>query len=232
MKVLKTKQFNPENVLAIYGNLDGEAYIEKHNVDSNGNVLSGRPLNVRELRKLGEALAKQTKKEGIHFAGLVPKNVVIYKSDDVGLTLGWVVKAGKSPMFFTKDLNIPDGVANHPDMLFLISDTDNLNVFWLKEPDVSIDTTLYVAPYHNVADNGSVCLGTVVRKFTGSVEELMNLYETAFFNSKFSHANATICSVIKFNLNDYWRERVNTDKSFSDSDFIESNVTIDSLIDE
>jgi PRTRC genetic system protein B len=51
------------------------------------------------------------------------------------------------------------------------------------------DTPMYVAPYWNVSDNGSVCLGSTKSPREASVKSLPR-WEASFFESEFTHANA------------------------------------------
>jgi PRTRC genetic system protein B len=51
-------------------------------------------------------------------------------------------------------------------------------------------TSLYLAPYWNVSNNGSVCLGTTKVPRDVSVKSLTR-WEEAFFESEFTHANAS-----------------------------------------
>ncbi len=78
--------------------------------------------------------------------------------------------------------------AQTPALLWVASGL-SLSVFALKEsrrPDP--ETELYQAPFYNVGDDGSVCLGTTPRPESGLPED----WETQFFRSTFTHPNGQV----------------------------------------
>jgi len=54
----------------------------------------------------------------------------------------------------------------------------------------SPETPMYLAPYWNVSNNGTVCLGSTKVPRDVSVKSLSR-WEEAFFESEFTHANAS-----------------------------------------
>jgi PRTRC genetic system protein B len=77
-----------------------------------------------------------------------------------------------------------------PALLFDVAG-GQLSIFALKEAKRPVkDTKLYRAPYWNVSDQGSVCLGTTRIPDVLSVESISR-WADSFFESQFTHQNAS-----------------------------------------
>ncbi|MBN8790360.1 MAG: PRTRC system protein B, partial [Terrimonas sp.] len=98
-------------------------------------------------------------------------------------------KATSKNLFFIDGLNIPNGVACVPALLWIAS-KQKLYIYALKSDRKPTERTpLYHAPFFNVYADGNVCMGSVdvsIRK-SASLEEFIAAWETYFFNSYFSH---------------------------------------------
>jgi PRTRC genetic system protein B len=85
-------------------------------------------------------------------------------------------------MYFVKNLEIPNGKAQVPAMLWF-ADKENLSVFALTSDKRPTEKTpLYYAPFFNVYEDGAVCMGTVDVniKNSASVEEFTRLGKIIF----------------------------------------------------
>lgn len=119
-----------------------------------------------------------------------------YMSDEVlafnGKTLVWWCKPSKRHIWFNcRDeslLRDRHGTVPHPGLVFSVG-PGGWSVWAVKgasRPEPG--TVLYQAPYGNVYETGSICVGNVVLPKVlapSSVEDLNN----AFFGSRFTHAN-------------------------------------------
>ena len=118
-------------------------------------------------------------------------------------------------MYFVKNLEIPNGKAHVPAMLWF-ANKENLSVFALasdKRPTEK--TVLYFAPFFNVYEDGAVCMGTVNIniKNSASVEEFIKAWEDYFFNSYFSHLLDNYNPIIG-NCVNLWRKLMETGETF------------------
>jgi PRTRC genetic system protein B len=104
----------------------------------------------------------------------------------------WWTPAQMRPMFFGS----PDGKMAtlnglsfpQPPLVFL-SDEHTLSVRAVKKSQrPTANTKLYVAPYWNVYEDGSICLGSTPIPTSPSIST-MPQWERAFFESEFTHPN-------------------------------------------
>ena len=121
----------------------------------------------------------------------------------------------KRQLYFTENLEIPNGIAEVPAMLWLAGKR-NLKVFALANNRRPTEkTSLFYAPFFNVYENGTVCMGTVDVdiKNSSSLEEFTKKWEDYFFNSYFSHL-MNEHNPIKGNCVNLWKSLVDKDEIF------------------
>ncbi|WP_312304055.1 PRTRC system protein B [Chryseobacterium sp.] len=208
--------YHPVSALVIYQTKDDDkdTYVEHFDMDKDGNPINAHPLSEREAKILAKSLntEKEKSKAFLKPESILPTNVLYINPTEKGSVI-WYTKAKKAKLFFTESLEIPNGIASIPAMLWMAS-KQHLTVFTLisdKRPTEK--TALYHAPFFNVYENGNVCMGTVnvdIKK-SASVEEFIRAWENYFFNSRFSHLNHNPTNSNCVNL---WKELVNTDKTF------------------
>ena len=92
-------------------------------------------------------------------------------------------------------------------------------------------TALFYAPFFNVFETGSVCMGTVDIniKNSSSLEEFMKKWEEYFFNSYFSHLVGNH-NPIKGNCVNLWKKLMRTKEAFPKEVLINSNLALKNLI--
>ncbi|ATN06698.1 MULTISPECIES: PRTRC system protein B [Chryseobacterium] len=225
--------YHPVSALIIYqANEDdnGDTYVEHFDMDKNGNPINAHPLSEREAKILAKSLntEKEKSKAFLKPESILPTHVLYINPTEKGSVI-WYTKAKKVKLFFTESLEIPNGVAHTPPMLWMAS-KQHLTVFALtsdKRPTEK--TVLFHAPFFNVYENGSVCMGTVGVdiKNSASVEEFIQAWESYFFNSRFSHLNHNPTNSNCVNM---WKELINTDKSFPKEILKITNKTLKNLL--
>jgi PRTRC genetic system protein B len=140
-----------------------------------------QPLSLAFLRRLSEGLGARIAPE------VLPANVVVRTPE----MLVWWVPGSRRIMFFgavdKKAISLNGLVFPQPPLVFKVRNRE----LFVRALDANhrpeTDTCLKTAPYWNVAaDNGRVCLGTVRAPDSASVDS-MPLWETAFFQSEFTH---------------------------------------------
>ena len=224
----------PKAALVFYENKTEEnaVYVEHFDMDRNGNPVNAHPLNVKEATMLAKSL--QTDKEH-HQAflkpkGILPTTVLHINPSDKGSVL-WYTKAQQRQLYFVDTLNIPNGKANVPPMLWLAGKT-GLSVFALAgNQRPTENTALYHAPFFNVYDTGNVCMGTVdvnIRK-SSSVEEFIQAWENYFFNSYLSHLMGGH-NPVTGNCVSLWKHLIGSGTSFPKEVLKKNNKTLDDLL--
>lgn len=90
---------------------------------------------------------------------------------------------------------------------------------------------LYHAPFFNVYDSGSVCMGTVDIniKNSASIEEFTEAWEKYFFNSYFSHL-MNGHNPIKGNCVNLWKELIDIGNPFPKLLLKKTNKTLKNLL--
>lgn len=228
--------YYPKSALVFYESKERneETYVEHFDMDKNGNPINAHPLTEREAKALAKSLIVHTKKEkSIDFLkpkGILPTNILHINPTENASVL-WHTKAGKRQLFFTENLEIPNGIAEVPAMLWWATQRSLMLFALANDRRPTEKTPLYFAPFFNVYENGSVCMGTVdvSIKNSASVEEFTQKWEEYFFNSYFSHL-MNGHNPIKGNCVNVWKNLVNTDKSFPKELLIKTNKTLKNLL--
>ena len=226
--------YQPKCALVFYENenKNSETYVEYFDMDENGNPINAHPLSIRESQRLSKSLNIQNKKDTdfLKPKGIISSNILHINSSEIGKVV-WFTKAQEKELFFVKNLNIPNGTAHIPPLLWVASKY-SLKIFALK-PDERPDenTPLFHAPFFNIYEDGRVCMGTVdVRvKCSESLEEFTENWEHYFFNSYFSHFLNNHNS-IKGNGVNLWKKLIETKEIFPKDLLVAHNRTLKNLL--
>lgn len=181
--------YYPSSALVFYKSNSGvhDPYVEYFGME-NGTPVNPHPLTVLEAKELAQALLiEQENKPLLRSDGMIEPNLLSFDAESE--TIVWFQKAQHRDLLFDSNLGIKSGKAAIPPMVWK-ADRNTLYVYALasnRKP--SLNTPLYHAPFFNVYAEGAVCLGTVDVQVseTGSVNELISLWEGYFFNSYFTH---------------------------------------------
>ena len=226
--------YHPKSALVFYetkGN-NTDVYVEHFDMDKNGNPINAHPLTVKEANVLAKALNTEQEKNKAFLKSneILPTNILhINPNADKGAVI-WYTKAQQRQMYFVDSLQIPNGKAPVPPMLWKAS-KKGLSVFALSsDRRPTKKTKLYHTPYFNIYQDGKVCMGTVSVdiKNSASVEEFIQAWEDYFFNSYFSHSLST--NLTKKNIVNLWKELINTDNPFPTEVLKTNNKTLKNLL--
>ena len=137
----------------------------------------------------------------------------------------------QTTLLFKAQLNLESGKASVPALLWKAT-PDKLVIFALngkKRPDSH--TLLYHAPFFNVHEDASVCMGDVRIDFApdATLQGFMAGWQDHFFNSYFSHMIASQ-SPVKINIIDLWKKLINTGKPFPLNVLKPTNLTINDIL--
>src|SRR5579864_8591815 len=187
-----SQEFRLSRVLLVYGksSYDGFPYrhpfVTLHEVIHEGEEArlgTGHLVTPQMLAHLMNELGQSTPTE------ILPERVLVRTAD----TIVWWRPAGQAVMFFSdrgrdalmKKLN--GKKYPHPPLVFKVYGSN----LWIRALGTnrrpSGESPLYLAPYWNCYDNGSVCTGTmkIPREKSGTAIED---WEQSFFRSEFTHA--------------------------------------------
>jgi PRTRC genetic system protein B len=145
---------------------------------------AGEPLTRDFLDDLVKGLGSELPAE------ILPCNVLVYSTS---LTAWWEPAQVRS-MFFAPDCDgktLDGKLFPHPPLVFGVR-SGRLMVWALAEdrrPDA--DSWLYMAPYWNTYDDGSVCHGSMPTPKTATIDNLPQ-WSHAFFASRFTGSNLGI----------------------------------------
>ena len=206
--------YEPKSALVFYESLDKNAtmYVEHFDMGRNGNPINAHPLTVNEAKELAKSLHTEEEKDKtfLQSKGILSTNILNINPSQNGSVL-WYTQSQERQMYFVKKLEIPNGKAKIPAMLWF-ANKERLSVFALTSDKRPTEKTPL---YFNVYEDGSVCMGTVNIhiKNSASVEEFTNAWEDYFFNSYFSHLLDNY-NPIKGNCVNLWKKLLETGETF------------------
>ena len=225
--------YHPKSALVFYEakGTDTDMYVEHFDMDSNGTPINAHPLTVKEANILAKALQTDEEKNTAFLKpkGILPTNILHINPSEKGTVL-WYTKAQQRQLYFVDSLDISNGKAQVPPMLWF-ANKNSLSVFALANDRRPTEKTpLHYAPFFNIYEKGNVCMGTVSIdiKNSASVEEFIQAWEHYFFNSYFSHS---LCeNLTKKNIVTLWKALINTDKPFPKEVLKKNNKTLKNLL--
>ncbi|MDX6182374.1 PRTRC system protein B [Flavobacterium sp. Fl-77] len=227
--------YHPKSALVFYETKGRttDVYVEYFDMDKNGSPINSHPLTVREANVLVKALRTEEDKDKAFLkpSGILPTNILHLNPSTEKGTVIWYTKAQQRQLFFVDSLQIPNGNAYVPPMVWKAS-KNSLTVYALASDRRPTEKTpLYFTPFFNIYEDGKVCMGTVSidTKNSASVEKFVCAWENYFFNSYFSHLLGRN-SPIKGNCVNLWKDLVNTDKPFPKEVLKKNNKTLKNLL--
>ncbi|CAM2956426.1 PRTRC system protein B [Flavobacterium succinicans] len=226
--------YHPKSALVFYQTkgTNTDLYVEHFDMDKTGNPVNAHPLTVNEAKVLAKALHTDKEKDRAFLKpkGILPTNILHINPSEKGTVL-WYTKAQEQQLYFVSSLDMPNGKAYVPSMLWYAS-KNSLTVFALaSDRRPTKNTPLYYAPFFNIYEDGKVCMGTVSIdiKNSASVEEFTTAWEDYFFNSYFSHLLGNH-SPIKGNCVSLWKKLIETSKTFPKEVLKKNNKTLKNLL--
>ncbi|GEM67584.1 hypothetical protein SMI01S_11900 [Sphingobacterium mizutaii NBRC 14946 = DSM 11724] len=214
------EEMSPFIILAGYRS-NYEYYFESHDINDNGQVLSGKPLAAETIENILNSFKSQ--KISAQPKGLVPSNMVYMDLDNEIFI--WKCP-GKKRMLYFRDEFVGNGEAFVPDMIFKVKGKA-LSVFAVKDLK-SENPILCVPPFPNCSNEGGVCQGSAKTKMKGNTfQDIINYWETIFWASEFTHLNAN--TVTKDNVTLTWKDLIKTGGKFPIDQLIEKKKKLNDL---
>ena len=227
--------YHPKSALVFYETkgTNTDVYVEHFDMDKNGNPINAHPLTEREAKVLAKALQTEKDKDNAFLKsnGILPTNILHINPNKDKSAVLWYTKAQNRQLYFVDGLQIPNGIAYVPPMIWF-ANKNSLSVFAIKSDRRPTEkTSLYFAPFLNIYEDGKVCMGSVniSIKNSASVEEFTKAWEDYFFNSYFSHLLGSD-SPIKGNCVNLWKDLIQTGKPFPKEVLKKNNKTLKNLL--
>lgn len=215
------EKYKPVKALVVFSsNMDGAPpYVESYDIDESGYPINAHPLSMQESRQLQKSLQVHEENERNNY--LSPEGIMPDKVLHIDYSKGqvvWYTSAQRQMLYFKESIGLKEGEANVPAMVWQATKT-KLSVWALGNKGRTRpkgNEQLYKAPFFNIYDGGSVCMGSVetfAGRREGGLEFFIAYWEAAFWNSKFSHLNIDI-SPVNGNVVQLWERLLNTELPF------------------
>lgn len=211
---ISTEVYKPRHVIVCYS--DGkDSYLELHDYQTAYGKIqmgAGKPLTRSALKKMLSLVTSHDKSIQATIKNMLPQNI-LYIDQRIGKhIIIWYQPATAQQMHF-KSMSIKSGTSKVPAMIYAVSD-DKLYVYALnsgRRPDFK--TKLFHAPFFNVYEDGSVCMGNV-KKPEGIVDiaSAMDAWEKAFWCSEFTQH---VWGRAYKSLPSFWRKRLKAKRKTS-----------------
>lgn len=226
--ITKEDRFQPQALLTIYrSHQQGEEklYVEASPILPNGEVGAAIPLSEEAAAELGEALYKSSTKP---VGGQIPANLLSIEWENNKPTLIWYTSAQRQKLVYTKELNIPNGIVHVPALLWIWNSNEGKLSLYALDSDQRPDnkSKLYNAPFHNVYEDNSTCIGTGSRHIEKhqTFKAIMDNVMLVWWKTAFSAVhNEKAC---KLNLNTLHHSLVTTRKNFPIDQLVLSKTKI------
>lgn len=219
-----TAQYKPEYCIVAYSH-NSNYYLEHHRI-LDGKMQVGKPLKQSMIQDMVDYFDK-TARVDASISGAISANIKYVNWGMGKKIMAWTNPSQERMMHFANELHIKGGIAHQPELLYILKNGD-LDIYAINEAG-----QVFRAPYHNVSENGSVCLGSArlaaPRIFT--FESVIKHYETLFWKSEFSHLHGDT-SPISGNLNTYWKEAIAKKSAFDNSVLLPMKTTLTEIIEE
>lgn len=229
------RNYKPKLAVVVYSSGSTVAagedyYLESHAIDDEGRLLAGQPLKQETIQGMVDIFFQENKSSSV-ITGLMPANLLKYEPLPGGnYDLIWYRPAERRQIFFANVLHIPSGKASVPALVYRVVKGD-LRVYALASDQRPGETTqLHFAPFHNVGNDGGVCLGSAKAKkpIKQSFEAIIKYWEDMFWLSEFTHHGND--SPTATNLNMIWKGLMETEKPWPTEELKPTKTTLKNLL--
>lgn len=228
-----TANYFPKQAMVVYctnperNSQDGvKYYIEVSDVLlDNGKAYlgAGKPVTKATLQTMMDVVAESDKQTYFSVSQIVPTNLLLIDQRAGRNVIAWWVPAKRQTLL---KKNKPSVTCWTPPLVYIVKN-NVLGVAALnKSKRPTIGQRLHHAPFFNVYNDMRVCLGNVKPpKTSGDIRELMNAWETAFWQSEFTD---TVTGAYKQkDLQTWWRR--NRRGRFNVKKLKQSTITLKEL---
>jgi len=211
-------EYKPIMVIVSYRK-DNDFYLETHDILESGNIGAGKPLSEYAVRKIADSFTskklKRKENDSMILKGFLPDNLLYLDQNTIKSShIAWFMDKRKADLYFDKKVRIKDGKGNMPMTLFIWNGF--LSIYSIKRKPESLSDNVYEAPFPNISNDGSVCLGNTKRQDKPKTfETAIKVYETAFFQSRFTDEGLDR-RLANISMVQLWKENMASKKEFND----------------
>lgn len=209
-------------LIAHKSNLTENYYIESHSIDEFGRIMEGKPLLQETIQGMVDVFFDENQNKS-SLIGMLPDNLLYYHPLPGGYyKMIWYRPTEVRFIHFAEQLKIKSGQAWTPAMIYYVNRKE-FRVYALKSNTRPKEGfKLLRAPFHNVSDNGIVCLGSadVKRPTVRTYDNMMKYWEDLFWLSEFSHLNGA-SNPTKTALGKIWTRLIKSKQKLKWSDLDE-----------
>lgn len=220
--------YKPELSITVYKN-ERDYYLESHTINDKGQVMEGKPLLQETLQGIVDVFFDE-RKNTARITGMIPENLLSFTYMPGGnYQMVWYRPAEIRVLHFSSGLRIGTDKAWVPAMVY-VAQARTLSVYALKANTRPKETTkLCYAPFFNVGDGGSVCLGNanIKKPKDKTYQNLMQYWEDLFWLSEFTHVNGE--DAVKTDINKVWKKLLASKTKLKWSDIDELIPTKETL---
>jgi PRTRC genetic system protein B len=197
-----------------------------HEYDQVLNTLSAGKLLTEQTAKSIFAFVNNLTDIGqFKFKGIIPKNVLCYKTMEKEVV--WQTKSEIRNLLYREGLPIQSGEYYVPNLLWKLKG-NTLRIFATFKLVEDEKQHLYNAPFFNVSQDGTVCMGNaefISSDFDYSV--IIKKAETAFWNSYFTHTNNN--NLLSVNFTE-WSNNQSVNKKQNENLLVRSSVQLKNIL--
>jgi hypothetical protein len=199
-----SKYYEPKGVITIYKSNRSNSFYSEYSPVFKGKTLAPRPLAIKDLQNLANAIKKKKSEHSYRFEGFIPSNVIVGNQTAESYTLIWYNK----PMSREIQVDKRKVTLELPWVIY-VAKGKHLKVLMMRKEETIIteDTWLFDNPLPNTLNKNGICFGTVERRIPlkSSFEDLMKMWESYYWESKFT-GNDLMQTILKKKqtfINDY-----------------------------
>jgi len=228
--------YEPQILLAIYQHeapdqREKSTFVESFSFNQACQPVNRRPLTLADNQLLSNCVGAM-KDNSLTFTecqDILPTNVLHIPQTSTG-HLVWYTKPKKTYLLFEERTNIASAVYPVPALLWR-ANCREISIYALpdgKRPNEK--TIIYHAPFFNVYNSGSVCMGTVSLKGLQHLrmEAFMKQWQHLFFGSRFSHTNFN--DGVKGGMSKLWQSLKGAQPKFPVDKLKKANTNLKNLI--
>lgn len=218
---LQEKLYKPVQAIIVHRS-GSDYYLESCSIKDDLSFGATHPLMKNTIVDIMDTMSVDVT-DRLQFKGIIPKNIITVRNSPGHTLVAWTTKPQIMRMYFTKSVELKDIIAPVPRLLW-VAENNKLSIYAMKSNTLNSKTKLFMAPFSNVSDNGSVCWGT--GKWPNDAkyyEDYIKGIELGFWESKFSHNMKNVLSKSKTDLHQLW-ESLDGKNKFPTDELLESLI--------
>lgn len=188
----------PIRAIVNYESTSGKKYFEYCDFSPKGVPINPHALSYKESEVFAKVLfdCSGFGQQFLQPKGIFPSQVLYLTTGSRGQAI-WHMPPGQKRLLFRKSLRIPSGSYPLPGLIWKATAEKVILYAYTQTGKPTGDTPLFHAPFFNLYEDGSVCMGDVKIEFSAdcSLEDFITGWQRYFFNSYFSHTISDLYTI-------------------------------------